>query len=115
MRPRIVYSTGVGRICPGCGWPEAECKCSKPGQQNAEVPARVTAKLRLEKQGRGGKSVTVVDGLPQNETFLAELAAVLKKACGTGGTVRTGAVELSGDVRDRIRPLLAARGYAVKG
>mgnify|MGYP001171348461 CR=1 FL=1 len=115
MSSKIVYSTGVGRICPGCGWPAVDCRCLKPGQQNAEVPARITAKLRIEKQGRGGKVVTVIDGLPQNTEFLAELAAALKKACGTGGTVRPGAVELAGDVRERVRPLLAARGYAVKG
>lgn len=59
--------------------------------------------------------MTVLDDLPQNAEFLSELAAALKKACGTGGTVRTGAVELSGDVRERIRPLLAARGYTVRG
>ena len=115
MRPRVVYSSGVGRVCPGCGWPASQCKCSRPGEQNSEVPARISARLRLEKQGRGGKSVTVVDGLPANGEFLAELAAALKKACGTGGTVRASAVELSGDVRERIRPLLTARGYNVRG
>ena len=112
---RIVYSTGVGRICAGCGWPAAECKCSKPGTQSAEVHTHVTAKLRIEKQGRAGKSVTVVDGLPHNTQFLGELSAALKKSCGTGGTVRTGAIELNGDVRARIRPLLVARGWTVKG
>ena len=115
MRSRTVYSTGVGRVCPKCGWPAVDCHCSVPGQQRDEVPARITARLRVERQGRAGKRVTVLDGLPRNDEFLAELAAALKKACGTGGTVRTGAVELSGDVRDRIRPLLAARGYEVRG
>ena len=115
MSPRIVYKTGVGRICPGCGWPAAECRCSKPGQGSEPLPARITARLRLEKQGRGGKAVTVVLGLPDNATFLAALATALKQACGTGGTVRPGIVELSGDVRDRVRPLLAARGIAVQG
>lgn len=79
------------------------------------MPAHITAVLRVEKQGRGGKRVTVIGGLPANGEFLAALAAALKQACGTGGTVRTGAVELSGDVRDRIRPLLAARGWDVRG
>ena len=61
---RLVYSTGAGRICPGCGWPERDCKCSRrTGQQS--VPARIVAKLRVEKKGRGGKTVTVVDGLPR--------------------------------------------------
>ena len=115
MSSKVVYSSGVGRICPGCGWPAIDCKCSKPGTQNAEVHKHVTANLRLEKAGRGGKSVTVVDGLPQNADFLAELAGALKRACGTGGTTRVGAIELNGDVRERIRPLLAARGYTVKG
>lgn len=79
------------------------------------MPDRITARLRMERAGRGGKMVTVVDGLPSNATFLEELAGSLKKACGTGGTVRPGAIELSGDVRDRLRALLSARGFTVKG
>jgi translation initiation factor 1 len=79
------------------------------------VPAKVTAKLRLESKGRGGKSVTVIDGLPDNQAFLDDLAKTLKKQCATGGTVRPGAIELSGDVRERLRPLLKAKGFAVKG
>jgi len=71
---RVVYRTGIGRICPDCGWPAAACKCSRGAGGGAPVPAKVTAKLRLEKSGRGGKSVTVVDGLPDNDAFLRELA-----------------------------------------
>ena len=47
--------------------------------------------------------------------LLEELAKALKKGCAVGGTVRPGAVELAGDVRDRVRPLLIARGFTVKG
>lgn len=79
------------------------------------MPEQVVARLRLEKAGRGGKTVTVVDGLPRNREFLAHLAADLKRACGTGGTAGAGAVELQGDHRARLRPLLAARGFTVKG
>jgi translation initiation factor 1 len=75
----------------------------------------VVAKLRLESKGRGGKSVTVVYDLPDNQGFLDDLAKALKRQCATGGTVRPGAVELSGDVRARVRPLLQARGFVVKG
>ena len=110
---RVVYSSGVGRVCPTCGWPQKDCRCS--ARLDQPVPAKVTAKLRLEKAGRGGKSVTVVDGLPDNGPFLSALATELKKACGTGGTTRPGAVELSGDCRERLRPLLAAKGFTVKG
>jgi translation initiation factor 1 len=73
------------------------------------------AKLRMEKKGRGGKTVTVVFGLPDNAALLADLAQHLKRACGTGGTVSEGTVELQGDLRDRVRQALEQRGYTVKG
>jgi translation initiation factor 1 len=50
---RRVYSTDVGRVCPDCGWPADNCRCST-GESQA-VPARIVAKLRMEKKGRGGK------------------------------------------------------------
>ena len=111
---RLVYSTGAGRICPGCGWPERDCKCSTRAATES-VPARIVAKLRMEKKGRGGKTVTVVYDLPNNAAFLKELSQELKRACGTGGAVADGAVELQGDLRDRVRDFLVKRGYVVKG
>lgn len=69
----------------------------------------------MEKKGRGGKMVTVVDGLPRNEAFLKDLCQELKRACGTGGAVRDGAVELQGDLRDKIRDVLVKKGLSVKG
>src|SRR5690349_5536850 len=97
---RPVYSTGAGRICPGCGWPERDCKCSQTLAREP-IPTRIVAKLRLEKKGRGGKAVTVVDGLPNNAAFLKDLSQELKRACGTGGAVLDGGVEVQGDMRDR--------------
>jgi translation initiation factor 1 len=110
---RPVYETGRGRLCPTCGWPAGDCRCSSRAEE--AVPARVTAVLRLEKKGRGGKSVTVVAGLPRNGAFLRELAASLKRACGTGGTAAEDAVEIQGDQRERLREVLKARGFTVKG
>ena len=69
----------------------------------------------MEKKGRGGKTVTVVYDLPQNDEFLKELCKELKRACGTGGTVVEGGVELQGDLRERVRDALEKRGYVVKG
>jgi translation initiation factor 1 len=111
---RIVYSTGVGKICPGCGWPANDCKCSKRNASES-VPGRIVAKLRMEKKGRGGKTVTVVYDLPNNEEFLKELAQELKRACGTGGAVAEHTVELQGDLRDRVREYLIKKGWQVKG
>ena len=111
---RIVYSTGAGRMCPGCGWPARDCQCSRVPADEA-VPGRVVAKLRIEKKGRGGKTVTVVDGLPNNAAFLKELCQELKRACGTGGAVDDGLIELQGDLRDRVRECLSKKGFVVKG
>jgi translation initiation factor 1 len=110
---RPVYETGKGRLCPKCGWPADDCRCSKT--RDATVPIKVRCVLRLEKKGRGGKSVTVVADLPRNDAFLAALATELKRACGTGGTAGDGAVEIQGDQRERLRPLLAAKGWTVRG
>ena len=112
---RLVYSTGPGGVCAGCGWPERECKCSGRSASDAPVPARPVAKLRLEKKGRGGKAVTVVYGLPQNAAFLQQLTQELKRVCATGGTTTEDGVELQGDLRERVRAALQKRGFIVKG
>jgi translation initiation factor 1 len=111
---RLVYSTAAGRVCPGCGWPADHCRCSKTNATEA-VPSKLVAKLRMEKKGRGGKTVTVIYDLPNNATFLKELCGELKRACGTGGSVADGAIELQGELRDRVRDFLAKKGYTVKG
>ena|SRR5438105_5064135 len=111
---KLVYSTRAGRVCPGCGWPAADCQCSKAAG-NAPVPARLVVRLRVEKKGRSGKTVTVVDGLPQNAVFVKALGQDLKRACGTGGAASTGTIELQGDLRDRVRELLTGKGIVVKG
>jgi translation initiation factor 1 len=111
---RTVYSTGIGKVCPGCGWPTKDCKCSKRNASES-VPSRIVAKLRMEKKGRGGKTVTVVYDLPNNDEFLKELAQELKRACGTGGAVAENTVELQGDLRDRVRDYLIKKGWQVKG
>ncbi len=59
--------------------------------------------------------MTVVDGLPDNREFVEALARELKKACGTGGAVAAGMIELQGDQRERLRDLLAKKGMTVKG
>ena len=114
---RIVYSTGIGRVCPGCGWPVGECKCSTRAADESlpSRPGKIVAKLRMEKKGRAGKVVTVVAGLPQNAAFLRELCQELKRACGTGGTVSDDTIELQGDLRDRVREHLLMKKFVVKG
>jgi len=108
-----VFETGRGRLCPDCGNPVGECRCRSAEAE--PVPDRITCLLRIERKGRAGKTVTVVAGLPRNRRFLADLAAELKRECGTGGSATDASVEIQGDHRERLRSLLARRGFQVKG
>ena len=112
---RPVYSTGTGRLCPTCGWPVTDCKCSSQFARDEAVPTRVVAKLRVEKKGRGGKTVSVVYDLPQNQAFLKDLCGELKRTCGVGGAVADNTVEIQGDQLARMRPVLQKKGWTVKG
>jgi translation initiation factor 1 len=69
----------------------------------------------MEKKGRGGKVVTLIYGLPRNARFLKELCHELKRVCGTGGAIQEDAIELQGELRDRVRTLLLSKGFVVKG
>jgi translation initiation factor 1 len=111
---RLVYSTGAGRVCPDCGGVPGRCRCGTRGGDEP-VPVRVVAKLRVERAGRGGKTVTVVYDLPRNAAFLKALSQDLKRACGVGGTIQESAIELQGDLRDRVRELLVAKGFGTRG
>jgi translation initiation factor 1 len=112
-RGRTVYSTDKGRMCPSCGWPEADCRCSSKLAQ--AVPDRIAARLRISTAGRKGKTVTMVEGLPRNTGFLKDLAKELKRACGSGGTAGDDHVEIQGDHRETLRALLQKKGWVVKG
>lgn len=78
-----------------------------------------TAVFRLEKNGRGGKTVTVLDQLPRNTPFVKELCKELKSKCGTGGTFEinseAGVIEIQGDKRDAMKAILEKRGIKYKG
>jgi translation initiation factor 1 len=111
MNSRIVYSTGLGQLCPNCRRPVRECVCPK-GAPGAARPSAV--RVGRETKGRAGKGVTVVTGLPLALADLESLAAKLKKRCGSGGTVRDGVIEVQGDHRDTIVAELEKLGWPAK-
>jgi translation initiation factor 1 len=71
-------------------------------------------RVSRETKGRGGKAVTLVKGIALDEPELGALAKQLKAACGSGGTVKDGVIEVQGDHCDRLVALLQARGLNVK-
>ncbi|RYZ00504.1 MAG: translation initiation factor Sui1 [Comamonadaceae bacterium] len=107
----LVYSTEAGRMCPGCRRPVAQCTCGKA----APPPAGDgIVRVSRETKGRGGKAVTLVRGVALDEAALAALGKDLKAACGSGGTVKDGVIEVQGDHADKLVGLLTQRGMRVK-
>lgn len=107
----LVYSTDHGRTCPGCRQSLAACIC-KAGRP---VPAGDgIVRVSREKQGRSGKTVTVVRGLALDASSLAATGKQLRTACGAGGTAKDGVLEIQGDHCERVVALLQAEGRTVK-
>lgn len=107
----LVYSTDAGRMCPGCRQPVAACTC----RSAAPVPAGDgVVRVSRESKGRGGKTVTLVKGLALDAEALAALAKRLKTACGSGGAIKDGVVEVQGDHCDKVIAVLQAEGHKVK-
>ncbi len=111
MAARIVYSTGIGSLCPNCRRAVKECVCPK-GAPGAAKPGAV--RVGREVKGRAGKGVTTVTGLALGQADIEALATGLKKRCGSGGTVRDGVIEIQGDHRDAIVAELVKLGWPAK-
>lgn len=107
----LVYSTEHGRMCPDCRQPQAQCICKAAAPPQGDGIVRVSR----ETKGRGGKSVTVVKGVLLEASALAQLGKQLKAACGSGGTVKDGVIEVQGDHTAQVIAYLKKQGYTVKG
>lgn len=100
--------------CDRCGKLETDCTCPPPVVDPVRLdPATQTARLKLEKRPKG-KVVTLVFGLDPEGNDLEALAAKLKTRCGTGGTVKEGAIELQGDKLAVAEAALKAVGYKTR-
>ncbi|NJS35365.1 MAG: translation initiation factor Sui1 [Brachymonas sp.] len=113
----LVYSTESGRICIDCDRPVAQCQCAANKQAlmaAANASPDGVVRIQRETKGRGGKSVTLVRGLGLEAVALAALGKQLKAACGSGGTVKDGVIEVQGDHVLTLMAALEKRGYSVK-
>jgi translation initiation factor 1 len=107
----LVYSTEAGRMCPDCRRSIGKCVCrqSKPAPATGGV-----VRVSRETKGRNGKSVTVVRGLAMDSGAMTLLGKEIKSACGSGGTVKDGVIEVQGDHVERVIAFLKARALVVK-
>lgn len=99
--------------CEQCGELEEQCVCPPP-EVELTPPEKQTAKLAVEKR-RQGKFVTVIRDLRDEGDHLPQLLTKVKSACGAGGTVKDGVIEIQGKQLERVRDLLAQLGYRIRG
>ncbi len=89
-------------------------KQPQPAAVKSLPPREQTIYLHRDSKGRGGKSVSMIKGLVLSEADLTVLAKQVKQACGSGGTVKDGVIEIQGDHREKIAEVLRKLGYKVK-
>jgi translation initiation factor 1 len=101
----VVYSTD-----PGYNYDKEEKE-----EEESLSPEKQDLKVRLEKKGRKGKTVSIVSGFKGNSEDLEALGKELKKKLGTGGSVVEGEILIQGDFRQRIKDYLSSQGYKIRG
>jgi translation initiation factor 1 len=113
MPDRLVYSTDGGRVntCPTCGQPYKQCRCD---QSSVAQKSDGIVRVMRDRKRRGGKTVTVITGVPASSEAIQALAQQLKKLCGSGGTVKDGVIEIQGDHCEKVQAKLSELGYKVK-
>jgi translation initiation factor 1 len=112
----VVYSTEFGDMRKS-GGKGAGGKGKKKQRAGARPPAEGidgTAKVRREKKGRGGKTVTAVYGLDLDPDSLRDLGKKIKQSCGCGGSAKNGVIEIQGDKVDEVIDILEKEGHAAK-
>ena len=109
----LVYASEPGRIgskmCAHCHQAQADCRCA--ALQTSQPAGDGQVRVSRVNKGRGGKTVTLVRGLPLALVELEALGKQLRSHCGSGGTVKDGVVEVQGDHTQRVLAWLQAQGY----
>jgi len=100
----VVYSTN----------PDYQYQYDTTPEPDTLPPAQQKLRVRMERSGRGGKTVTVVDGFTGTDDDLQALGRTLKTRCGVGGSAKDGLIIIQGDFRQRVVELLQSLGYPAK-
>jgi translation initiation factor 1 len=104
-RQGVVYSTD----------PDFEYQDNAAEETDTPEPRLQQLKLSIEKKGRAGKTVTIVDGFVGRSEDLNELTKLLKSRCGTGGSAKDGQILIQGEVKEKVAQVLQKEGYKVRG
>jgi translation initiation factor 1 len=99
--------------CEVCGEPLDDCRCPRDGDGRVLLPKDQPTTVRRAKR-RKGKIVTTVEGLDPVASNLDAILKRLKTACGAGGSISDGVIEVQGEHRPLIARLLRDMGYPAK-
>ena len=94
----------MAEVCSTCGLPKDLCVCGEIEKEQQRI------RIRLETR-KFGRPTTIIDGIDDRNSALAEIAHKLKAYCACGGTAKNGLIMLQGDHRDRVREYLVKTGY----
>ena len=111
IKGNAVYSTDQGRLCPQCHRPVTGCVC---GSNRPRHVGDGIVRISRETKGRGGKAVTVINGLPVSPAELKAIAKTLKQKCGVGGAIKGEQIEVQGDQRATCKSTLEHLGFTCK-
>ena len=100
-RLNVVYSTN----------PDFKYENEEKGGSETLDKRQQKLRVSIEKKGRGGKTVTLINGFIGTEDHLKELGKMLKAKCGVGGSVKEGEIIIQGEFKQRIIDLLKIEGY----
>jgi len=113
---RLVYSTEQGALDKPMQ-KRGSKKKSPLRQSNRNTirnPNKQGVRIRRESKGRGGKTVSIIDGLSLDQPTLKKLLKTLKSQLGTGGAIKDDQLEIQGDHREKLLLLLEKQGHQAK-
>ena len=105
-KSRLVYSTD--KVIPRKDDPAGKTA------QTRILPSQQRLAVRLERKGRGGKSVTLIEGLQMSQKDRESFLNQLKTRLGTGGALKNEVLELQGDHRNAVVEVLQSKGHKPK-
>ncbi|ATX81059.1 translation initiation factor 1 (eIF-1/SUI1) [Mariprofundus ferrinatatus] len=113
---RLVYSTENGPLDKPMRGKKSGRKKMSPQSSSPAItsPGKQGVRIRRESKGRGGKTVSIIDGLALDGSELKVLLKKLKAQLGTGGAVKNGSLEIQGEHREKLMQLLEQEGVKAK-
>lgn len=101
----VVYSTN----------PDYQYQYDEELENKTLAPAKQRLRVSLDRHHRGGKTVTIVTGFIGTDDDLQALGKLLKSRCGVGGAAKDGEIIVQGEHVEKVKQILTAEGYGIKG